>query len=195
MRLESEVQRWWATSCKYKVLFKWKVINYLYRSLLDPMLSPHLNYQAHGLVSSKPNQSFPNKKELRWTNKKKHFGAKDLATTTQRSTNTIGKFEISSMKMTAKMRREFPTAFLLLFLVPVMIPVGEAVWLDVPPTGTKCVSEEIQSNVVVLADYLIISEDHEVMPTISVKVSVFDFLFLSSCLFSDLNLHFVLLDP
>jgi len=99
------------------------------------------------------------------------------------------------MKMTAKMRREFPTAFLLLFLVPVMIPVGEAVWLDVPPTGTKCVSEEIQSNVVVLADYLIISEDHEVMPTISVKVSVFDFLFLSSCLFSDLNLHFVLLDP
>lgn len=78
--------------------------------------------------------------------------------------------------MTAKIRRVFPTAFLILFLVP----VGEAVWLDVPPTGTKCVSEEIQSNVVVLADYLIISEDHEVMPTISVKVSFSDFLFRSS---------------
>lgn len=89
--------------------------------------------------------------------------------------NIIGKFR-SSMKMTAKMRRGFPAAVLLLFLVPVMIPVGEAVWLDVPPTGTKCVSEEIQSNVVVLADYLIISEDHGVMPTISVKVSAFDHL-------------------
>ncbi|CAN8311649.1 unnamed protein product [Cochlearia groenlandica] len=60
---------------------------------------------------------------------------------------------------------------LLLFLVPTMIHVGEAVWLEVPPTGTKCVSEEIQSNVVVLADYLIISEDHSLLPTISVKVT------------------------
>uniref|UniRef100_A0A1J3GR32 Transmembrane emp24 domain-containing protein p24delta3 n=2 Tax=Noccaea caerulescens TaxID=107243 RepID=A0A1J3GR32_NOCCA len=84
--------------------------------------------------------------------------------------NTIGKFE-SSMKM----RRGLPTALLLstllVFLVPVMIPVGEAVWLDVPTTGTKCVSEEIQSNVIVLADYLIISEDHNILPTISVKVT------------------------
>ncbi|XP_010490155.1 PREDICTED: transmembrane emp24 domain-containing protein p24delta3 [Camelina sativa] len=85
--------------------------------------------------------------------------------------NTIGKFESSMKMMTAKMIPGFPTALLLFFLVPVMIPVGEAVWLDVPPTGTKCVSEEIQSNVVVLADYLIISEDHGVMPTISVKVT------------------------
>jgi p24 family protein delta-1 len=29
-------------------------------------------------------------------------------------------------------------------------PAG-AVWLEVPQSGTKCVSEEIQSNVVVLA--------------------------------------------
>ncbi|VVA90605.1 unnamed protein product [Arabis nemorensis] len=77
--------------------------------------------------------------------------------------------------MTDKVRRGFPTELLLsallLCLVPVMIPVGEAVWLEVPPTGTKCVSEEIQSNVVVLGDYLIISEDHNVLPTISVKVT------------------------
>lgn len=30
------------------------------------------------------------------------------------------------------------------------LPAG-AVWLEVPQSGTKCVSEEIQSNVVVLA--------------------------------------------
>lgn len=94
------------------------------------------------------------------------------------------------MKMTAMMRRGFPTALLLsallVFLVPVMIPVGEAVWLDVPPAGTKCVSEEIQSNVVVLADYLIISEDHNILPTISVKVISLPFMFRSflfQCLF------------
>jgi len=37
---------------------------------------------------------------------------------------------------------------------------AEAVWLDVPQSGTKCVSEEIQSNVVVLADYSIMFESH-----------------------------------
>lgn len=95
------------------------------------------------------------------------------------------------------MRRGLPTALLLstllVFLVPVMIPVGEAVWLDVPTTGTKCVSEEIQSNVVVLADYLIISEDHNILPTISVKVNFSSFFYVpnQSRLFSDLNLHFV----
>ncbi|KAL1214255.1 Transmembrane emp24 domain-containing protein p24delta3 [Cardamine amara subsp. amara] len=80
--------------------------------------------------------------------------------------STIEKFE-SSMKMTANVRRGFTTALFVFFL----IQVGEAVWLDVPPTGTKCVSEEIQSNVVVLGDYLIISEDHTLLPTISAKVT------------------------
>ncbi|CAN8305738.1 unnamed protein product [Cochlearia groenlandica] len=64
-------------------------------------------------------------------------------------------------------RRSLSTTLLLFSLVS----IGEAVWLDVPPTGTKCVSEEIQSNVVVLGDYLIISEDHAVLPTISAKVT------------------------
>ncbi|XWS67577.1 hypothetical protein CRYUN_Cryun04dG0017900 [Craigia yunnanensis] len=50
-------------------------------------------------------------------------------------------------------------------------PVGDAIWLNLPPTGTKCVSEEIQSNVVVLADYVVVSEDHGHIPTISVKVT------------------------
>ncbi|KAL6633473.1 hypothetical protein ACP70R_026144 [Stipagrostis hirtigluma subsp. patula] len=47
-----------------------------------------------------------------------------------------------------------------------------AVWLDVPQSGTKCVSEEIQSNVVVLADYAIMYESHPYShPTIAVKVT------------------------
>ncbi|XWS55228.1 hypothetical protein CRYUN_Cryun10bG0157000 [Craigia yunnanensis] len=50
-------------------------------------------------------------------------------------------------------------------------PVCDAIWLNVPPTGTKCVSEEIQNNVVVLADYVVVSEDHDHTPTISVKVT------------------------
>lgn len=81
--------------------------------------------------------------------------------------NTIVKFENSTKKMSAKMRHGLTTAILLFILVP----VGEAIWLDVPTTGTKCVSEEIQSNIVVLADYIIISEDHSLKPTISAKVN------------------------
>ncbi|XVF00707.1 hypothetical protein REPUB_Repub04eG0024600 [Reevesia pubescens] len=50
-------------------------------------------------------------------------------------------------------------------------PVGDAIWLNLPHTGTKCVSEEIQSNVVVLSDYVVVSEDHGYIPTISVKVT------------------------
>ncbi|GAB2229720.1 hypothetical protein Droror1_Dr00013972 [Drosera rotundifolia] len=49
---------------------------------------------------------------------------------------------------------------------------GEAIWLSLPATGTKCVSEEIQNNVVVLADYYVIAEDHTAHePTISIKVT------------------------
>ncbi|KAH7655736.1 Transmembrane emp24 domain-containing protein [Dioscorea alata] len=49
---------------------------------------------------------------------------------------------------------------------------AEALWLQLPPSGTKCVSEEIQPNVVVLADYGVIFEDRaHATPTISVKVT------------------------
>uniref|UniRef100_A0ACD5YX09 Uncharacterized protein n=1 Tax=Avena sativa TaxID=4498 RepID=A0ACD5YX09_AVESA len=49
---------------------------------------------------------------------------------------------------------------------------AEAVWLDLPPTGTKCVSEEIQANVVVLADYSLMYESHPSShPTLAVKVT------------------------
>jgi hypothetical protein len=46
-----------------------------------------------------------------------------------------------------------------------------AVWLDLPQRGTKCVSEEIQPNVVVLADYSLMFEGSAYNhPTMGVKV-------------------------
>ncbi|CAH9126260.1 unnamed protein product [Cuscuta epithymum] len=53
---------------------------------------------------------------------------------------------------------------------------GEAVWLDLPREGTKCVSEDIRSNVVVIGDYYVIHEEEHVagnaaVPTISAKVT------------------------
>ena len=60
------------------------------------------------------------------------------------------------------------SAVLLLLPPP---PGAEAVWLELPPSGTKCVSEEIQPNVVVLADYAIMYESHPTShPTVAVKV-------------------------
>lgn len=46
-----------------------------------------------------------------------------------------------------------------------------AVWLEIAPSGTKCVSEEIQSNVVVIGDYSVLYDHHHAQPTISVKVT------------------------
>ncbi|EHA8588541.1 Transmembrane emp24 domain-containing protein p24delta4 [Cocos nucifera] len=51
-------------------------------------------------------------------------------------------------------------------------PHAAAVWLSLPPSGVKCVSEEIQSNVVVLADYTVVYEDDSHgTATISAKVT------------------------
>ncbi|CAN1224077.1 Transmembrane emp24 domain-containing protein p24delta3 [Linum grandiflorum] len=47
----------------------------------------------------------------------------------------------------------------------------EAIWLTLPPLGTKCVAEELHTNVVVFADYVVVSNDHSHLPTISVKVA------------------------
>lgn len=57
-------------------------------------------------------------------------------------------------------------------LLATMLLGAEAVWLDMPLTGTKCVSEEIQPNVVVLADYALMYDARgTVHPTVAVKVS------------------------
>ncbi|KAG2635389.1 transmembrane emp24 domain-containing protein p24delta3-like [Panicum virgatum] len=46
-----------------------------------------------------------------------------------------------------------------------------AVWLEIAPSGSKCVSEEIQSNVVVIGDYSVLYEHHHAHPTVAVKVT------------------------
>lgn len=46
-----------------------------------------------------------------------------------------------------------------------------AVWLEIAPSGTKCVAEEIRSNLVVIGDYSVLYEHHQVHPTVSVKVT------------------------
>ncbi|KAG4958929.1 hypothetical protein AAZX31_13G065400 [Glycine max] len=51
-----------------------------------------------------------------------------------------------------------------------VLPLAEAVWLTLPTSGTKCLSEEIQSNVVVLADYYVVTQEGG-LQTLSVKVT------------------------
>ncbi|XP_062177448.1 transmembrane emp24 domain-containing protein p24delta3-like [Alnus glutinosa] len=71
------------------------------------------------------------------------------------------------------MRREVVfSLFVLCFLGSDVVQKGQAIWLTVPPSKNKCVSEEIQNNVVVLADYIVVSDDpSHAIPTISAKVT------------------------
>ncbi|KAJ8551205.1 hypothetical protein K7X08_000575 [Anisodus acutangulus] len=63
----------------------------------------------------------------------------------------------------------------LVVLLLTVTATAEAIWMEVPTSGTKCVSEDIHNNVVVLADYTVVGdEEHSqanVVPTISVKVT------------------------
>ncbi|KAM3342951.1 transmembrane emp24 domain-containing protein p24delta3-like [Capsicum galapagoense] len=62
--------------------------------------------------------------------------------------------------------------FELTLMVVCLLHKGEAIWLSLPASGTKCVSEELHNNVVVLADYVVISDDHvHPTPTISARVT------------------------
>lgn len=72
----------------------------------------------------------------------------------------------------------------LLCLASHLVPIADAIWLNVPSSGSKCVSEEIQNNVVVLADYYVVDEAAQPhhTPTISAKVCFPIFL---------LNFHFI----
>lgn len=71
--------------------------------------------------------------------------------------------------------RAMLTLLLLLFFSTNLVPSALAIWLTLPTTGTKCVSDEIQHNVVVLADYVVIPSDHAHNLTIAVKVPFCDF--------------------
>ncbi|XP_047339263.1 transmembrane emp24 domain-containing protein p24delta3-like [Impatiens glandulifera] len=75
-------------------------------------------------------------------------------------------------KGTTNAKRSALLPFLILFFATDLLPLTQSIWLNLPASGTKCVSEEIHSNVVVLADYVVISEDQiHLSPTVSVKVT------------------------
>lgn len=61
-----------------------------------------------------------------------------------------------------------------LFLVSSLsiLPLSQAIWLNLPSSGNKCISEQIRTNVIIIADYTVVAghgSDH--VPTISVKVT------------------------
>nr|KJB47804.1 hypothetical protein B456_008G042200 [Gossypium raimondii] len=65
----------------------------------------------------------------------------------------------------------FPPFLVVLLLALSTGPLCDAIWLNIPKTGTKCVSEEIHSNVVVLSDYVVVSVEDGQTATIAVKVT------------------------
>ncbi|KAL9272874.1 Transmembrane emp24 domain-containing protein [Drosera capensis] len=62
---------------------------------------------------------------------------------------------------------------LLVTVINVVMFAGstKAVWISLPSTGMKCVSEEIQNHVVVLADYFVIDEQGQSVPSVTAKVT------------------------
>lgn len=63
---------------------------------------------------------------------------------------------------------------LAMIVVVMMVERSEGVWLNLPVDGTKCLSEEIQSNVVVLGDY-IVDDSEGYNPAVSVRVTILFF--------------------
>lgn len=64
----------------------------------------------------------------------------------------------------------------LLLVAAAAVPAARGLWLDMPASGTKCISEELHNNAVVLADYYAFTgDDYDVnatlVPTITVKVN------------------------
>ncbi|KAL7155898.1 hypothetical protein ABFS83_03G106900 [Erythranthe nasuta] len=64
----------------------------------------------------------------------------------------------------------------LVLLAAAAVPAARGIWLDLPSSGTKCISEELHNHVVVLGDYYaFVGEDYDVnntvTPTITVKVT------------------------
>ncbi|KAJ8445114.1 hypothetical protein Cgig2_029486 [Carnegiea gigantea] len=69
-------------------------------------------------------------------------------------------------------RRNWTWSLLLVMsLISSKLIASEAIWLNLPSQGTKCVSEEIHNNVVVVADYVVIDEQGHAIPTVSAKVT------------------------
>ncbi|KAJ4760146.1 Transmembrane emp24 domain-containing protein 10 [Rhynchospora pubera] len=73
-------------------------------------------------------------------------------------------------KMTFLHRNVASPVVILLALWQWTAEVG-AIWMELPPKGTKCLSEEIQSNVVLFGNYTLFSSDIRYPSTMSVKVT------------------------
>lgn len=59
----------------------------------------------------------------------------------------------------------------MMIVVVMLVERSEGVWLNLPVDGTKCLSEEIQSNVIVLGDY-IVDDSEGYNPAVSVRVTI-----------------------
>ncbi|KAL1533635.1 transmembrane emp24 domain-containing protein p24delta4-like [Salvia divinorum] len=65
----------------------------------------------------------------------------------------------------------------LLMVAAAAVPAARGLWLDLPTTGSKCISEELHNNAIVLTDYYaFFGEDYDVnattaSPSITVKVT------------------------
>ncbi|KAK1404494.1 transmembrane emp24 domain-containing protein p24delta3-like [Heracleum sosnowskyi] len=68
------------------------------------------------------------------------------------------------------MKRGCYNLMIQLTIIVVLVERSEGVWLNLPVEGTKCVSEEIQTNVVVLGDY-VIDDNEGYNPSVSVRVT------------------------
>ncbi|KAG6537334.1 hypothetical protein ZIOFF_002422 [Zingiber officinale] len=73
----------------------------------------------------------------------------------------------------------------LLLLLLLASPGAVGVWLNLPSSGTKCLSEEIQPNVVVLADYAVVREGDHADNLTTLAVKVFKLSTLSSNVYTE----------
>jgi len=83
--------------------------------------------------------------------------------------------------MSMAMGKSWAWCLLVMSLISSRLIVSDAVWLNLPSTGTKCVSEEIQNHVVVVGDYVVIDETGHGTPTVSAKVRKFRLLDCACC--------------
>lgn len=60
----------------------------------------------------------------------------------------------------------------LVLIICVISNYGGAVWLEVPSTGTKCVSEDIKQNVVVIADFSVVNDDSNPHTSLNIAARV-----------------------
>ncbi|XP_076893486.1 transmembrane emp24 domain-containing protein p24delta3-like [Bidens hawaiensis] len=71
----------------------------------------------------------------------------------------------------AKKTRLVLLQVILLLMLIILVQNGDCIWLNLPKSGRKCVTEEIHNNVVVLADYVVISDVH-IHPTPSITTKL-----------------------